>query len=155
MICFGLKKVLSRAFYSLQDAKTPMINSAIAMVMNIVLNIILSKFLGIGGLALSTSISAIICSVLLFISLRKKICSFGMKHITISFIKILCASLGMSVFAKVSYDALLNSIDVNLSLIIVIGTGTLSYFIIIYFMKIEKVDTIVNAIKRKIKGATA
>mgnify|MGYP007126156595 CR=1 FL=1 len=68
------------------------------------------------------------------ISLRKKIGSFGMKHITISFIKILCASLGMNVIAKVSYDALLNSIDVNLSLIIVIGTGTLSYFIIIVFV---------------------
>lgn len=149
MVGFGLREVLSRAFYSLQDTKTPMFNAAIAMVMNIILNIILSKFLGIGGLALATSISAIFCTVLLFISLRKKIGPFGMKSITISFIKILCASLVMGVIAKISYNALLNSINANLSLIFSIGIGAITYFIIIYFMKIEEVDVIVNAIKRK------
>jgi len=149
MVGFGLMEVLSRAFYAMQDTKTPMINAAIAMVMNIILNIILSKFLGIGGLALATSISAIFCTALLFISLRKKIGPFGMKSITISFIKILCASLMMGVIAKVSYNTLLNSINANLSLILSIGIGAVTYFFIIYFMKIEEVDTVVNAIKRK------
>jgi putative peptidoglycan lipid II flippase len=150
MIGFGLREVLSRAFYSLQDTKTPMMNAAIAMVMNIILSIILSKFLGIGGLALATSISAIFCTVLLFISLRKKIGSFGMKNITISFIKILCASLIMGIFSKTIYNLLLNSINANLSLILSIGIGALTYFVIIYFMKIEEVRIIVNVIKRKI-----
>lgn len=154
MIGFGLREVLSRAFYAIQDTKIPMINAAIAMVMNIILNIILSKFLGIGGLALATSISAIFCTVLLFISLRKKIGPFGMKNITISFIKVLCASLVMGVIAKVSYNTFLNSINANLSLILSIGIGAVTYFVIIYFMKIEEVDTVVNAIKRKIKGTT-
>ncbi|WP_094549326.1 murein biosynthesis integral membrane protein MurJ [Petroclostridium xylanilyticum] len=153
MIGFGLREVLSRAFYSLHDTRTPMMNAAIAMGMNIILNIILSKFLGIGGLALATSISAIFCTVLLFISLRKKIGPYGMKNITISFVKILCASLVMGIIAKVSYNALLNSINANLSLIISIGIGTLTYFIIIYFMNIEEVDTMVNVLKRKLKGA--
>ncbi|KPU27361.1 membrane protein [Caloranaerobacter sp. TR13] len=151
MVSFGLREVLSRAFYAMQDTKTPMINAAIAMVMNIILNIILSKFLGIGGLAFATSISAIFCTVLLFISLRKKIGSFGMKSIIISFIKILCASLVMGVIAKVSYNILLNSINANLSLIISIGIGAVIHFIIIYFMKIEEVDTMVSTLKKKLK----
>ncbi|AZR73923.1 murein biosynthesis integral membrane protein MurJ [Anoxybacter fermentans] len=155
MIGFGLREVLSRAFYSLQDTKTPMINAAIAMVMNIILNIILSKFLGIGGLALATSISAIFCTVLLFISLRKKIGPFGMKHITISFIKVLCASLVMGLIAKISYNILLNYIGANLSLLTSIGIGAIVYFIIIYFMKIEEVDIIVIALKKKLKRSTA
>lgn len=139
MIGFGLREVLSRAFYAMQDTKTPMINATIAMIMNIILNIILSKFLGIGGLALATSIAAIFCTLLLFISLRKKIGPFGMKSITISFIKILCASLAMGLIAKVSYNALLNSIGANLSLLLSIVIGALTYFAIIYFMKIEEV----------------
>jgi putative peptidoglycan lipid II flippase len=154
MIGFGLREVLSRAFYSLQDTKTPMTNAAIAMVMNIILNFILYKFLGIGGLALATSISAIFCTVLLFISLRKKIGPFGMKNITISFIKILCASLVMGLIAKFSYNTLLTYINANLSLIISIGIGAVTYFIIIYFMKIEEVNTIVNVIKRKMVKTT-
>ncbi len=154
MIGYGLREVLSRAFYSLQDTKTPMINAAIAMVMNIILNIILSRFLGIGGLALATSISAIFCTALLFISLRKKIGPFGIKNLTISFLKILSASLVMGLIAKWSFDALTITFGQNLSLIITIGIGALTYFTIIYFMKIDEVDSMVNAIKRKIMNDT-
>lgn len=151
MVGFGLEVILKRAFYSLQDTKTPMINAAIAMAMNIVLNIILSKYMGLGGLALATSISAIFCTVLLFISFRKKIGSFGMKNITISSIKILCASLVMGIIAKLSYDILLKHISANLSLIASIIIGAVVYFVIIYFMKIEEVDSMINIVKKKLK----
>ena len=57
------REILSNTFFSLQDTKTPMINAAIAMVLNIVLNIVLSKYLGIGGLALATSISSLFCTL--------------------------------------------------------------------------------------------
>ena len=126
-----------------------MINGAIAMSMNIILNIILSKFLGIGGLALATSISAIFCTGLLFISLRKKIGAFGMKEITISFIKILLASLGMGVVANLACGILLNNISANLSLIVSICIGVVFYFVIIFLMKIEEVDTMVTAVKNR------
>lgn len=58
-----------------------MINGAIAMIMNIVLNIILVKYLQLAGLALATSISAIVCIFLLFGSLKKKIGYFGQDKI--------------------------------------------------------------------------
>ena len=106
MLGFGLKNILSRAFYSQQDTKTPMINSAIAVFLNIILNFILSKYLGIGGLALATSISALFSTVLLFISFRKKVGSFGLKNITISIIKVLFASLIMGLVAKITYNTL-------------------------------------------------
>ncbi|WP_077369203.1 murein biosynthesis integral membrane protein MurJ [Anaerosalibacter sp. Marseille-P3206] len=151
MVGYSFRAILSKAFYSLQDTKTPMINAAIAMAMNIVLNIILSKYMGIGGLALATSISAIFCTVLLFISFRKKIGSFGLKNIVISFIKILCASLAMGVIAKLSYDVLLKHISENLSLIAAIIIGAVVYFAIIYFMGIEEVDSMIKAVKNKLK----
>lgn len=47
------------------------------MALNIVLNLILIKYIGHAGLALATSISALVCIVLLFRSLRKKIGNFG------------------------------------------------------------------------------
>ena len=72
----------------MQDTKTPMINATIAVIINIILNIILSRFMGIGGISLATSISASICVGLLFISLRNKIGSFNIKDIAISFMKI-------------------------------------------------------------------
>ena len=73
MVAFGLRDIIGKVFYALKDTKTPMINGAIAMIMNIVLNIILVKYLQLAGLALATSISAIVCIFLLFGSLKKKI----------------------------------------------------------------------------------
>ncbi|NLZ49100.1 MAG: murein biosynthesis integral membrane protein MurJ, partial [Clostridiales bacterium] len=107
MASFGLRDILSRVFYSMQDTKTPMINAFISLGLNIILNMILSRFLGIGGLALATSIASIFCTGLMFVSLRKKIGPFGMKNTTISFIKILASSLVMSVVAYVVYYVLL------------------------------------------------
>lgn len=72
-----------------------MANSAVAVLVNIALNIILAKFLGIGGLALATSISAIVSAALMFITLRKKIGPFGLKETAKSFAKMVGASILM------------------------------------------------------------
>lgn len=151
MIGYGLRDVLTRAFYSLHDTKTPVINATIGVILNITLNVILSKYMGIGGLALATSIAAIFTTGLLFISLRKKIGALGIKEISISFMKILLASLIMAVIAKVSFSYLLYySFSQNLSLLLAIAIGTMSYFIIIYFMRIEEVDAITRAVKDRL-----
>lgn len=152
IIGIALREVLARSFYSLGDTKAPMINASLAVLLNIVLNLVLSRIIGISGLALATSISALFCTLLLFISLHKKIGSFGIKQIGISFIKILFASLVMGVLAKMSFNYLTVSLAQSLSLLIAIGIGAVSYFIIIYFMKIEDVDLIVTAIKKIGRG---
>lgn len=154
MAGFGLRDILSRAFYSMQDTKTPMINASIGMLLNIILNIILSKYMGIGGLALATSIAATFTTFLLFVNLRRKIGPFGMKQISISFLKVLFASLIMGLFAKLSFDYLTTTLSQNLSLLVAIGVGVVLYFVIIYFMRIDDVDVIVGAIKRQLgRGA--
>jgi len=154
MVAFGIREIISRFFYALQDTKTPMKNSTIGMFINIILNIILSYFWGIAGLALATSISGIVIAYLMIIKLRAKIGPFGMKQISISFLKILFASLVMGGLAKLSFNYLTASLSQNISLLIAISVGALSYFVIIYFMKIEDVDVIVGAIKKKLgRGA--
>jgi len=155
MLGFGFREVLARGFYSMQDTKTPMINAAIGMFLNIILNIILSRFMGIGGLALATSVAATFTTVLLFISFRKKMGPFGMKQISISFLKILFASLVMGLLANLSFNYLTVTLSQNLSLLLAIGVGALTYFLIIYFMKIEDVDVIVGAVKKKLGKGTA
>ncbi len=119
------------------------------MFLNIVLNIVLSKYLGIGGLALATSIAATVTTIFLFISLRKKIGPFGMKTISVSFIKILFASLIMGGLSKFSFNYLTTYFSQNFSLLLAICIGAVVYFIIIYFMKINEVDLITEAMKKK------
>ena len=150
MIGVGLRDILSRPFYALQDTKTPMINAAIGMGLNIILNIILYRFLGIGGLALATSISAIFTSILLITSIRKKIGTLGFGNIMIFFCKILSASIAMGVIAKVIFNYLNVTLSQNLSLLLAMAVGAISYFVMIYFMKIEDVDAVVKAVRKRI-----
>lgn len=151
MVGFGLREVLSRTFYSMQDTRTPTINAAIAMVMNIILNFILARYLGIGGLALATSISGILCSILLIISLRKKIGPFGLKSIGITFVKITIASLVMGGSVKLVYVWLSPFIYESLALLLCIMLGVLIYGTLILFMKIKDVDVIFSNLKEKRK----
>lgn len=153
MLGFGLREVLSRAFYSLQDTKTPAINAAFAVVINIVLNIVLSRFMGIGGLALATSISAIVCTLLLFVSLRKKIGAFGLRGISVSFVKISVASVVMGFVARLSFDMWAVSVGQGIGLLASIGISAIVYVIMIYFMRIDEVDSLISGIKARVKNS--
>ena len=153
MLGYGLRQIISRAFYSMQDTKTPVINASIAVVINIILNLVLSRFLGIGGLALATSISALICTGLLFISFRKKMGAFGLKDMVISGIKIISASLVMGMVARLTNQLLQKYVSADLALLVAIGIGAGIYFVMILFMKIKEVDNMVDAMKRRLGRA--
>lgn len=152
MIGMGLRKILSRPFYALQDTRTPMLNAAIGVILNIILNIILSRYLGISGLALATSISAIVISILLLVNLNQKIGTLDLKSLSVSFLKILFSSIVMGVSARLIFECLLTVLNQNISLLIAIGGGAAIYLGLIYFMKIEDIDMMVQAIKEKIGG---
>jgi len=62
MAFWGVRDVFNRAFYAIQDTKTPMKNGALGVIFNIGLSIVLVRFMGIGGLTLATSLSAMFFS---------------------------------------------------------------------------------------------
>jgi len=69
---FILVKVLSPGFFARQDTKTPVKIGIIAMVANMVMNLILVFPLAHAGLALATSLSAFLNAFLLFRVLRRE-----------------------------------------------------------------------------------
>lgn len=71
LLPFIFIKVLAPGYYARQDTKTPVKIGIIAMVTNMVLNIILMIQFAHVGLAIATSLSAILNAALLFIGLRK------------------------------------------------------------------------------------
>lgn len=156
MVAFGLRDILTKVFYSLQDTKTPMLNGVLAMSMNIVLNIILVKYLEIAGLALATSISAIICIFLLFKSLKKKIGYFGQDKIVITIIKSFISAIIMGFATFLIYN-LLNYIlgsgfvSETIALFGSIFIGATVYTVLVIALKVEEVSLLSNMIKKKLK----
>lgn len=80
LICYVLglcgyfaQQILARAFYSMQDSRTPMRSALIAVFVNFFLNLTLIWFLGRAGLAAATAICAYIQVVILTLVLRARL----------------------------------------------------------------------------------
>jgi len=139
MLGFGLREVLVKVFYSLEDSKTPMISAFAAMFMNVVLNIVLSRFMGINGLALATSIATLFCTGLLYLSLVKKVGSMNTKRITLDILKAVIASTVMGFAAKSVYSLLVETSGEILALAGGIGTGILVYAIMLWLLQLSDI----------------
>ncbi len=151
MLAFGLREILSRAFYALQDTKTPMVNGAIAVGLNIALNIALSHFLGIGGLALATSVAAIVATALLFVALRRKIGGFGLREITVSFGKVSLASIVMGIISSATYSYFDTVLGSDLPLFMAIGVGAVTYFILVFSLRVPEVQRTLDSLRQRLK----
>ena len=156
ILAFSLRNVISRAFYSLHDTKTPMINGAIAIVFNIVLNIVLSKYMGYIGLAIATTIAAYIGLVIFLITLRKRIGSFDGKSILTTAVKSIIAAVIMGIVTSICYNQLATVLGIGLigqviklGLSILLGASV--YAIVIFILKVEETQIVLDMIKKKIK----
>lgn len=160
-LAYGLKDILSKGFYSLQDTKTPVRNATISVIINIFLSLILTKIIGIGGLALASSISAIFTVILLIISLRNKIGKLGLKNILITFIKVLTSGIIMGLTINFLYNYIVkygNYIMINNRKFIAINCsicsilGVFIYILLVIMLNVKEAKYIVNTGLNKIKN---
>ncbi|MDU7968435.1 MAG: lipid II flippase MurJ, partial [Paeniclostridium sordellii] len=159
MVSFGIRDMLSRGFYSLQDTKTPVKNAVAAVFVDIVFSIILVKIMGIGGLALSTSISVTFGAILLMVALRKKIGRLGIKSSVITFLKAITASLIMGLTVNKLYKFIITIGDsfidkkkhlIFLGLTIATTIGALIYLILSVIFNIKEVKDVLKQLKSRI-----
>lgn len=152
LIGFSLRDVFSRAFYALQDTKTPMINGSIAVVVNIIFALLLSGPMKVGGLALATSISGLSASLLLFVALYKRIGDFGVKDMLTTFGKILMAAVLMGLCVHFSYgwmDRHIGSLTLSLGVSVLVGVGV--YGVAVTLLGIKEVHSLLALITKKLK----
>lgn len=161
ILAYGLKELLAKSFYSLQDTKTPVRNATISVVINIVFSIILVNIMGIGGLSLASSISATVTTMLLLISLRKKIGKIGFSYILKTFIKGAIASIVMYIIMRIAYNYIFiygsrfalesrKFIAFNCFISVILGMST--YLIVVFALKVKEVKEIFDAILFKLKN---
>lgn len=150
----ALRDVITRVFYSLQDTKSTLIVGAIAVSLNIVLNFLLVGPMGHAGLALSTSIAAIVSIPLFLFFLRKKIGSLGLTKSAKILMKASVSTLLMAVvvyfinryFSAISEGTLYSLISIVVSALV----GATIYYLLMVWMKVEEMDA-VTEVFRKIK----
>ena len=156
IIAWSLRNFMSRAFYSLHDTKTPMVNGLISIGFNIVLNLILSKYMGYIGLAIASTIAAYIGLTIFYFTLRKKVGAFGGKSIFITCAKSIIASIIMGIVTKFAYSKLAYVLGVSLfgkitSLGASIFIGVLVYGVLVIVLKVEEIKYFMDMAKSKLK----
>lgn len=151
----SVKSVITRVFYALQDTKTPMKNSFYALILNFIFNLILVQFMGHLGLALASSISAVITAIVLLYELRKKIGQLGLRSMTQSSIKTLISSVIMGIVVYLFYNYSMATFNPSrlAELILLIGTvllGVIVYVLFLYLFKTEELLFVVDYAKRQL-----
>ena len=139
-----------KVYYAFQDTKIPMINGAIAVALNIILSFLLSKFIGIGGISLATSISMFVVTVLLMNKLKLYLPNFSLRELIPETIK------GAIAFVIASICVLLIK-DMGRSILLsflIEGTAcVIVYILVLLFLKSECLCEIVDIFShRKKKG---
>jgi len=99
--CIGIaawsaQGLLARGFYALQDTARPMITGSVVTVVFIGLNALLIRIMQANGLALSTSLAAILLAVALFFQLQKRVGGMNGSQIVFSFLKVGLAAAVMA-----------------------------------------------------------
>lgn len=146
-ICFvGIREFISRYFYANSNTVTPMTNATFGVVANIILNITLSRFWGIGGLALATSLSSVITAILLWKDCAKKIPGGPINLDLIQIIRICVATFLMVIVSYGVYNIL--SLDSVVSLILAILTAIVIYMLCGGILKVDIVLLIFGIVKK-------
>lgn len=156
LVASSLRLLITRVYYSLQDTKTPMINGAISVGLNIVLNLILVRYMAHAGLAFATSIANTVATLLMFYGLKKKIGSLGTKGYMTIFMKSGLASAIMGVISYFIYNGLYRALGISklnnlISLLVAVGVGVIVYVVLCYVFKVEEVRDVVDKIMNRIR----
>jgi putative peptidoglycan lipid II flippase len=167
-------KILSPAFYALDDAKTPMMIAVASIGVNAVASYYFREWLshfgvtpqtphGYGhvGVALATSTVALINFVALAVFMRRRINRLNGREIISSFSRIALASAVMSVICYATYH-LLRSLFTGKSLtadaveaFVPIAVGGITFFVAAKLLRVTEIDKLYAMITRRFASKAA
>ncbi len=164
-------KILSPAFYALNDAKTPMYIAIGSIGVNFIgsygLRELLSHYgvtpetphgYGHVGVALATSIVALVNFFALALIMRKRIKRLNGKDILLSFTKIAAASAVLSAVCYFSYHFLYARYGTAtltfrfVEALVPIALGGIAFIVAAKLLRVTELEQLVSMLRRKLKG---
>ena len=102
LVGYSVVRIISPTFYALQRSRVPVMVSAGSVLVNVVLNLALVRVMGYRGLALGTSISAILNASVQLMLLRREINGLEGARIAASLARVLIAAAVMGIVTVVA-----------------------------------------------------
>jgi len=156
MIAYGVRDILNKAFYSIKDTKTPMFNSFAGIILNIALNFMLVRKMGVSGLTLATTLSSLLTTLLMFRSISRQLGGLQAAGTLKTFGKVTAASAAMAA-AIYAADRLcsaglgtgLSGSAASILISFVVGTGV--YAAGLHLMKVEEFQWLAGTFTKKLR----
>lgn len=148
LLFLAMRDTMVKVFYAYKETRTTTLVSITAILGNIVMNLVLGRIMGINGLALATSLSAVYSCVMLYILLRKKIGDFGFRRMLAVALKSVIGCVPMAVTALLVYkQPWIQNMGI-VGLIICVLTSCIVYFAVELLIRNEPVFGAVKNLKK-------
>lgn len=145
----SLNGLLTKVYYSMHDTKTTVYCSVSAVIINIILNFVLSRIIGVGGLAFATSIAQAVNAMALYFSFKRKYPEITLlrskrKLIQIGLFAIIAVSASYAFYYVIESSVWMPRM-VLLGFAVIIAA--IIYFILLLIAKFEELNLIKDLIR--------
>lgn len=155
LLQFAIFQLLTRAFYALQDAKTPFYVNCGVVALNIAVNVPMFEWLHVEGLAAGQGIAYTAGSIVLARIMARRLGGLDGARIAASSVRIAVASAGMGIVVW----ALAHLLDTTMTdgtfvvqlvaLAVPVGAGALAYLGLAHVLHVEELDYVRGLVRRR------
>ena len=163
IFAWSAQAILTRAFYAMQDSRTPVVSGTVMTAVFIGMNWLVVHTLhwGVAGLALATSIAATLHMAVMYILLRRRTKGLLDGRLLISVVKTLAATLALCLATHVGNSFVLALLEVArpgsiapklasaLFLAVAGGLGLAAFLLTARLLRMEELQATVGMIRRK------
>jgi putative peptidoglycan lipid II flippase len=157
LLPFSLFQLFLRAFYSMQDSKTPFLINCGAVTLNTAANFPLFHFFGVRGLAAGHALAYTFGSVLQARALSRRIGGLDGRRIINSLIRILGAAGAMGALVWFTSQALESVLDPRsfvggaLAVLVPVAVGALAYIVFASALRVEELAYARSLVSRRLR----
>jgi putative peptidoglycan lipid II flippase len=155
LYAYSAVKVFAPAFYALDAARVPLVGSVVGMVGNVVLNVTLYPVLGYRGVALGTSVAAVMNFAVLAVAWRLRFGGLGASGVYRQLARVLVASAALAAAVVATEHALLPHLQgpgVGRQAALALGpiaAGAAAYLVAARLLRIGELRELLGAVRRR------
>jgi putative peptidoglycan lipid II flippase len=157
LIAYAVVEIVTRAFYALQDTRTPVIAGVLTIALNLPLSWALSKAFGLGGLGLSLALTTWLEMAILLIVLRRRM-GVVAPGLTASLVRTFWATAAMTV-ALMPCSWLLHTLHRTTGksiaqfafFLVTLGIGAAIYLGVSSWLGVEEVERVRDMVLRRLR----
>lgn len=153
IVAYAAAEIVSRGFFAVEDTRTPLLASAVNLVVSFGLNLLGWRLFGLIGLALAYSVAGFVNIALLTYLLRRRLRRrLGLAATAGSFLRTLVASLAMGA-AVLALRHALGAAPATVQLVVAVGGGLILFGLLAVLLRIPEMAQTLLFLRRRLSRA--